>query len=63
MTVHEPCGAPVEAGLLCVLDLDGRQHLCRDYLAWHLPADRRDPAVLDVPDTEGPQLHLGGLPQ
>lgn len=23
-------------------------HRCRDYLAWHAPADRRDPAILDV---------------
>lgn len=25
-------------------------HLCRDYLAWHGPADRRDPFTVDVED-------------
>lgn len=24
------------------------QHLCRDYLVWHQPVDRRDPDLLDV---------------
>lgn len=23
-------------------------HLCRDYIAWHRPADRRDPFTVDV---------------
>lgn len=25
-------------------------HLCRDYIAWHRPADRRDPFTVDVED-------------
>jgi hypothetical protein len=46
---HPDCGQLVEVlpdG--SVEDLDGDEHLCRDYLAWYGPADGRDPAGLDV---------------
>lgn len=64
MDLCEGCGAEVVLGLevdegwpavferLMVRvagELLLREHLCRDYLAWHRPADRRDVNTLDVP--------------
>jgi hypothetical protein len=34
------------------------EHLCRDYLAWHRPADQRDVNTLDVPDGWKPRREL-----
>lgn len=48
VTVHPDCGDPVVLAGGEVLDPDGGRHLCRDYVAWHLPPDRRDPDDLDV---------------
>lgn len=47
---HRDCGALVVMPGAYLLDLDGREHLCRDYLSWYGPPDRRDPLVVDVPD-------------
>lgn len=33
-----------------LLDPDGSAHLCRDYVAWHGPADTRHPDELPWPD-------------
>ncbi len=46
---HPDCGEPVQIDGDVVTDPGGARHLCRDYLAWHGPVDRRDAAVLDVP--------------
>lgn len=32
-----------------------KEHLCRDYRAWHGPVDRRDVNTLDVPDASRPR--------
>ncbi len=54
----EGCGVPVApvvvSGPGCEqsFELDtgaAVPHYCRDYLAWHQPADRRDPHTVDVP--------------
>jgi hypothetical protein len=34
------------------------RHLCRDYLAWHRPADRRDPFTVDVADGWQPHVQV-----
>jgi hypothetical protein len=47
-TVHEECGERVLLVDGEPFELSGGEHLCRDYLAWHLPPDRRDSADLDV---------------
>lgn len=36
-------------------------HYCRDYLAWHRPADRRDPFTVDVPSGWKPR-YRGAVP-
>jgi len=46
---HDQCGELVVLDGDEVLDVAGGQHLCRDYLAWHQPADPRHPSDLDVP--------------
>lgn len=58
VTRHPGCGAPVTLAGGGVFDVDGREHLCRDYVAWYLPPDRRDPAVLDVLDGWRPVVVL-----
>jgi hypothetical protein len=62
LVVHADCGAEVVLvdGKLFErvmrrsgLGADGMvaiEHLCRDYVAWHRPADERDPWSVDVPD-------------
>jgi len=45
---HVECGELVVLDGDEVLDVAGGRHLCRDYLAWHLPPDRRHPSDLDV---------------
>lgn len=47
--VHPDCGELVVFAGDQVLDVAGGQHLCSDYVAWHLPPDRRHPSDLDVP--------------
>lgn len=49
VTWHPACGAPVELRGGLTVDPDGAEHLCRDYLAWHLPADRRHPDDIPSP--------------
>ena len=49
LTLHRDCGEIVleePGGQL--LDLDGTEHLCVDYVVWHRPPDRRDPSTLDT---------------
>ncbi len=46
---HTECGQLVLLVDGEPFELSGAEHLCRDYLAWHVPPDRRDPADLDVP--------------
>jgi hypothetical protein len=46
---HGDCGEPVVVEAGRVMDPGGGEHLCSDYLAWHLPPDRRDPWNLDAP--------------
>jgi hypothetical protein len=48
VTVHPDCGEPVILVGELVCEPAGGQHLCRDYVAWHLPPDPRDPSDLDV---------------
>ncbi len=50
VTAHVDCGQPVVLAGGEVLDPDGGRHLCEDYLAWHLPPERRHPSGLDVAD-------------
>lgn len=45
---HGECGELVVVDGDQVLDVAGQRHLCRDYLAWHGPPDRRHPSDLDV---------------
>lgn len=45
---HADCGAPVRLAAGAVSDPDGAPHLCCDYVAWHQPADTRDPGAVDV---------------
>lgn len=64
MVVHEDCGAEVVAvgGVWCerLMHWDGSGvfgvvpvvHVCRDFVAWHRPADRRDLDVLVWPGGE-----------
>jgi hypothetical protein len=42
------CGELVVVDGDQVLDVAGGAHLCRDYVAWHRPPDRRHPSDLDV---------------
>lgn len=62
MVVHADCGAEVVpvGGKLCervmrragvgALGMVVVEHVCRDYVAWHGPADQRDPWSVDVAD-------------
>ena len=47
--VHGECRQPVFLVDGELFEPWGADHLCRDYVAWHRPPDRRDPADLDVP--------------
>lgn len=72
MIVHDDCGAEVVQvdGQLCErkmrqVDPDAGalgfrvvRHVCRDYVAWHRPADQRDPWSVDVPDGWVPRQQL-----
>lgn len=70
MIVHEDCGAEVVLvdGKLCervmrragagALGMVVVEHVCRDYVAWHRPADRRDPLTVDVRDGWVPRREL-----
>ncbi len=63
MIVHPDCGAEVVdvGGQLCdrvmrqvdqgagALGMIVVRHACRDYVAWHRPADQRDPWSVDMP--------------
>lgn len=57
VTAHPDCGETVFLVDGEPFDLGGAEHLCRDYVAWHLPADRRHPSDLDVPDGWAPRRH------
>ncbi len=46
---HVDCGAPVVVDGPELRDPDGAGHLCRDYLAWHRPADPRHPDEMPWP--------------
>jgi hypothetical protein len=68
----EGCGAEVAAvqGDAAPVAVDGLMvragwvlpglHLCRDYLAWYGPVDRRDPLTVDVPDCWSSARLAGG---
>lgn len=48
--VHAECGGLVEEEAGALRDPGGDEHLCRDYVAWHLPVDGRHPSDMDVVD-------------
>lgn len=50
VVLHADCAQPVVVVVGRVVEADGAAHLCRDYVAWHGPADRRDPWTVDVAD-------------
>lgn len=74
MIVHADCGAEVVAvdGKLCdrlmrqvdagagALGMAVVRHVCRDYVAWHSPADQRDHWSVDVPDGWVPRSQRAG---
>lgn len=55
---HVECGELVLVDGGQVLDVAGGPHLCRDYVAWHLPPDRRHPWDLDVVEGCRPRAEL-----
>lgn len=56
--LHPDCGEQVRTTAAGLVDAGGGRHLCRDYLAWYGPPDRRDPFVVDVPDGWAPKGRL-----
>jgi hypothetical protein len=72
MLMHADCGAEVVSvdGQLCerlmrqsapgagALGMSVVRHVCRDYVAWHQPADQRDHSLVDVADGWVPRSQL-----